>query len=421
MDRILTGLLLAALATATGAQEFEAPARYSYVLGTDVSLIGTSGHPSWVNGSAGKLRYDETNDDLAISHFFVDYKLRVLDTLDAVIVANVYNDDIGDSIDFTQAYLEWRPLTLSQSRVRMKLGGFYPRLSLENRGPAWTSPYMSSSSAINTWIGEEIRVFGAEFSASWRPMALGGAHALAVFASGYKNNDPAGGLIAWKGWSVHDRQSRFGDELPLPPLPQIQPDGLFWRQDPFFIPFQENDGDFGWYAGAEWQYQNRFLVRAMRYDNRADPMRVVDRQYAWYTEFNSLGLQADLPGGIGLIAQWLDGETVMGPIVGGAHVVDNAYASWFVLLTKVFGRHRVSVRYDDFAVTEKDRIPLDENAERGRAQAVAYRYQASDRVGVALEWLRIRSDRPAWEYNELATGRTEQQVQLSIQFRLSNR
>lgn len=412
------GVLLAATASPGAA---DTPSRQSFVVGTDISYVSASGHPSWAEGSAGKLRYDQDSDGLMISRAFADYKLRIADTLNATIVAELYDDGIGSGLDFTEAYLEWRPLTLSANRYRLKLGGFYPRISLENSGPAWSSPYTISSSAINTWIAEEIRVFGAEFSVSRRPQSLGGMHTFSLYAAAFWNNDPMGGLISWKGWSVHDRQSRFGDVLPLPPLPQIQPDGFFWRQDPFFIPFQENDDRAGWYAGGEWQYGKRLLVRAMRYDNMADPMSVVNRQYAWYTEFTHLGLQASLPWDIGLIAQWMSGETVMGPEIRGAHVVDVGYYSNFVLLTRAIGRHRVSARYDHFEVTEDDQVPLDENAESGHAWTVAYRFQATDIASLALEWLQIHSNRPAWAYNDLATSQTEKQIQLALELRFGNR
>jgi hypothetical protein len=65
-------------------------------------------------------------------------------------------------------------------------------------------------------------------------------------------NDPAGSLLTWKGWSVHDRQSRFSDDLPLAPLPQIQPGMMFGAQDPYVEPFQEIDDEPGFYVNAEW-------------------------------------------------------------------------------------------------------------------------------------------------------------------------
>ena len=138
-----------------------------------------------------------------------------------------------DPVDLTEAYLEWRPVPRSANRYRIKVGAFYPRISLENVGPGWGSPYSISPSAINTWVGEELRSVGMEFTWSRRLKMLGDAHTFSLNAALFAGNDPAGGLIAWKGWSIHDRQSRFNDEVPLPPIPRIQP-GQWWdEQDPF--------------------------------------------------------------------------------------------------------------------------------------------------------------------------------------------
>lgn len=397
------------------------PSRWEYVLGTDFSYVSTSGHPSWAEGSAGKLRYDDRTNGFTVTRAFGDYKLRLADTLDARVVGEAYNDGIGSGLDLTQAYVEWRPLTLSPNRYRLKVGAFYPRISLENTGPAWSSPYTISSSAINTWLAEEVRIFGAEFSVSRRPQVFGALHTFTLSGAAFWNNDPTGALVSWKGWSLHDRQTRFDDILPLPPLPQIRPDGRFWRQDPFLVPFMEIDDTAGFYFNGEWQLGNRFLLRAGMYDNMADPMGLEDRQYAWYTEFNHVGVQATLPGDIGLIAQWMSGETVMGPERNGAHVVDVEFASHFLLLTKTAGRHRFTARFDQFDVGENDRFPLDDNTEHGHAWTMSYRFDLREHVGLAAEWLEVQTTRPAWAYNELDTDKSERQVQLSMQLRFGNR
>jgi len=413
--------VVAVVATCVVPVAAEEPARHSYSAGLDLSYVSASGHPSWLHGSAGKLRYDGAHDGLILSRAFAEYRWRVAGTVDLNIAAEGYDDGVGGAIDLTEAYLQWRPLDLSPNRYRVKLGAFYPRVSLENTGPGWNSPYTITPSAINTWIAEEIRVFGAEVSVSRQPEWLGGAHRFSLHAAGFRNNDPAGGLLAWKGWSLHDRQTGFGDVLPLPPLPQIQPDGMFFLQDPVFIPFQEHDGDTGWYVNGEWQYGKRLMLRAMHYDNRADPINVRNGQYAWQTVFGHFGLQAGLPGDVGLVAQWLSGSTVMGPIIDGAYVVDVEYESSFMLVTKSHGRNRWSVRYDHFEVTENDDIPLDENRERGFAWTLAWRFSVTDHADLAAEWLRVRTNRPAWAYNDLSTSATEAQLQVSLRLRFGDR
>lgn len=393
------------------------PSRYDFVSGIDISFVDANGNPSWLDGSAGKLRYDDDSDGLMLSRAYAHLHVRIADTLDAHVAAMAYDDDVSSPVDLTEAYLEWRPLTRSANRYRFKFGAFYPRISLENTGPAWTSPYTMSSSAINTWVGEELRAYGAEFSVSRRPQALGGAHSFSLFGSVFYNNDTAGGLLAWKGWSVHDRQSRLRDEIPLPPVPQIQPGMWFDAQDAYITPSLEIDDTFGFYLGAEWLVNRRFLVRAMHYNNRTDPFGFEDGQFAWRTGFDSIGVQATLPGDVGLFAQWMDGYTVWGTIMNGAYAVDVEFASYYLLLTKALDRQRFSVRFDSFQTDENDQVPLDDNTEDGHAWTLSYRFEVTSMVSLAAEWLAITSDRPAWAYFGLPVGKTERQLQLSVQLR----
>jgi len=156
-----------------------APDRYRLRTGIDVSYIDASGHPPWTEGSVGKLLYDDNNDGLMMSRAFADFEFQVVDTLKIHAVALAYDDDIGSAIDFTEAYVEWRPVPRSENRYRLKVGAFYPRMSLENTSAGWSSPYSMSSSAINTWVAEELRTVGAELSVSRRPAMFGGATRLA--------------------------------------------------------------------------------------------------------------------------------------------------------------------------------------------------------------------------------------------------
>jgi hypothetical protein len=393
----------------------EEPSRHDLAVGFDYSYVNVSGYDSWTQGSVGKLRHDE--DGLVMSRAFIDLESRLTDTLDATVVLEIYDDDLGSTFDFTEAYLEWRPVPRSANRYRLKVGSFYPRISLENVGRGWSSPYTLSASAINTWVAEELRSVGAELSYSRKPMSLGGAHEFSVNAAAFWHNDPAGSLLAWKGWSVHDRQTRYSDKLPLPPLPQIQPGGMFAAQDPYVEPLREIDNRAGYYLNAEWRYAKRFLVRAMHYDNRADPVSIISGQYGWTTEFDHIGLQVNLPGDVGLLAQWMSGSTVMGPVMNGAHVVDVEYDSYYLLLTKPFGKHRASVRYDNFDMTQNDSTPEDNNPEYGLAWTATYQYSFSDNFGLAAEWLSIKTHRCAHVYYGLDPTVTERQFQLTAKLR----
>jgi len=393
----------------------DAPSRHQVVLGVDAGYLDMNGLESWTEGFVGKLRYQD--DGVIFSSAFLDYRGRWADTLQAHILLEAYDDDLGPTVGFTQAYLEWRPVPSSANRYRVKFGVFYPRISLENVGAGWRSPYTLNFSAINTWAAEELRSTGAELTVSRRPVSLGGAHTFSASAAAFIANDPAGSLLAWKGWSVHERQSRLSDKLPLPPLPQIQPGMMFENQAPYVEPFVEVDNRVGYYVNADWRYGKKFMLRLMHYDNRADPEVLKDGQYGWTTKFWHLGMQATLPGEIGFIAQAMTGSTVMGPVMNGAHVVDVEYESQFALLSRAFGKHRVSVRYDHFIVTQNDRTPEDNNPENGLAWTLGYRFNASDNISLAAEWLSIKTHHCGWAYYGVNPTATETQAQLMLQVR----
>ena len=409
---VLAGLLIAAPSPARGEPD---TSRIDW--GLDLALVNSSGHPSWLEGSAGKLRYDPAHDGGVVSRGFIDYERLLGSTVTAHVISEIYCDGHGSTVDLTEAYLDWRPMTATATRFRVKSGVFYPRVSLENVGPGWSSPYTISSSAINTWVGEELRAVGAELTVSHRLQSLGNLHTVSLHAALFGGNDPAGGLMAWKGWSIHDRQSRLNDEIPLPPVPRIQPGDWWEDQAPFITPLLEIDESPGYYVNLEWRYGSKLLVRAMHYDNRADPQGIENNQFAWWTYFDHLGVQATLPGDVGLMAQWMDGFTAWGRLTDGVYSVDNEFRSSYLLLTRKFDRHRLTVRYDDFEVSEDDTTPLDENRETGHAWTVAYRYTATEHVAIAAEWLEIRTIRPAWRYFDLSEARTERQFQIALQLR----
>jgi hypothetical protein len=277
-----------------------------------------------------------------------------------------------------------------------------------------------SFSAINTWVAEELRTFGAELSVSRRPAMFGGNHTFRLQGAAFVGNDPAGSLLAWKGWSVHDRQSRFGDELPLPPLPQIRPGMMFEAQDPFVAPFREIDDRAGFYLNGEWQVGQLLRIRAMHYDNRADPTILDDGQYAWTTKFEHIGAHLALPDNWELLFQWMIGSTVMGPVIDGAHAVDTEYDAKYLMLSKSYDRHRLSARYDNFEVTQNDDTDEDNNSEDGHAWTIAYIYNYSDTMSFAAESLYIKTHHCGWSYYGLDPVLSEKQYQLSLQLRFGN-
>jgi hypothetical protein len=360
--------------------------------------------------------------DSEFARIAFDYVGSITPTLAVHAVIDAVDSGTG-GIDVTEAFLELRPVPRSPFRYQLRAGAFYPPLSLENSGPAWTSPYSESFSAINTWVGEELRTVGAE----WRVGHSIGPRArqrdLQFIAATYYANDPAGALLSWRGWALHQRQSRLGDAIPLPVLPQIAPDMMFNRQALATEPFVETDHRPGYYYGLEFKLSSRARIIALHYDNHADPKSLKDGHYGWTTRFNHVGAQFELPAGLGLIVQWLDGTTAMGPVsppaAEGYHVVDNGIASAFALLTKQHQRQRWTLRFDDFSVTDYDLIPLDNNDESGHAWTIGWQFEPDGNWLLGVDWQQLELTRPALAYAGLPIAYSENLLRLGIRYRLS--
>lgn len=423
-------LLIAQLALA---QDFPNESRHRLTLRGTSSLVAIdSPEVSWLDGGLGKLRYDESTSPAVFDRLLIQYRGTLSPTVFAHVDADVLDD--GDSgLGLTEAFVEWRPVPRSRTRHRMKFGAFYPRSSLENVGPGWQSPYTISSSALNTWIAEEVRLLGAEWMVERRLGDAASAHHVSAFAAAFYGNDPSGALISWKGWGIHDRQTRWGEKIAFAPIPRLEP--RVWpgqdpaepgtvlspNQAPVAEPFLEIDREPGYHAGAEWRYAQRLSISASRYDNRADPMSIADGQYGWRTIFDQVGVQISLPWNVGLLAQWMRGTTAMGPVLrNGRRPIDVDFESAYMMLTREFRTYRLSLRFDDFEAYDADLLPDDDNNETGDAITLAYIRELRDGLSLAVEWQRIDSQRPARAYLGLAPDSTEQMLRAQISWQLGS-
>jgi hypothetical protein len=418
-----TATVLALLGTLARAHA-EGDRQQLYVGITTSYFDSSTALKDWPDGGVGKLRY--SGDGVAASRLFLEYHARITPTLNARVVAD-YVDDGSSGLDLTEAYMEWRPIPHSPNQQQVRVGAFYPPLSLENGAHGWESPFTYSYSAINTWLGEEIRPLGVEWSLRRRLQRFGNAQEVRAFAAGFYANDPAATLLFWRGWSLHDRQTRLNDRLQIPELPVFGPNGAVVGLTPQPVqPFTETDHRPGVYAGAEWRYARRALVQVARYDNRADPWSFAERQWGWHTSFDHLGLQVELPLNLGLIAQWMRGTTdwVSGGRPDGTYpaqpeVVEDYFTAKFLMLTRKWGgAHRVSLRRDDFGIVRPEWVPA-LHADDGHAWTLSYRYERNERFSGGVEWLRIESQRDLWPYFYGVPARaTEDQLRLQFSVRL---
>jgi hypothetical protein len=378
-----------------------------FELSVDLRLVGVDAPDSYLYGGLGKLRFDEDHDGVQVGRLRAAWSQPIGETFAAHVDASLWRFGDDNAFDLTEAWLEWRPFPQNGWRSRLKLGAFYAPISLEHRESGWTNPYLISSSAINPWGGEELRTIGAEYSLAWLGTRMGHAFDAELVAGAYGYNDPAGILIASRGWALHDRQTTlFGEvgEAGNGPVPGR-------------VLFKEIDDRIGYYAGAELRYLDRAVLRVLHYDNRSDP-EIYDPgidDYAWLTVFDSVGLRVEAADGWTLIGQWLGGETSAEPETG--------YETWdfdstFVLISKSAGPHRFSLRRDWFDSAHVVTSWPPGETESGDAWTVGYTFDYGDHWRFAVEALRIESDYTARAYIGEPPRATEDQLQLQVRYSL---
>jgi hypothetical protein len=186
--------------------------------------------------------------------------------------------------------------------------------------------------------------------------------------------------------------SVLGEILPLPPLPTLADDGVFFRQrDDGTGPLDEIDDHLGWYGRARWSKEKVGLLQGAYFDNGGD-RALYKGQYSWETTFWLVGGELQLHPSVKLVAEGTKGETMMGP---GA--IPPAYARFragYALLAMGDEKARLTVRYDRFETTDEDggREPNDET---GSAVTVALLMQVRERLRLGIEFLDLKSQRPA--------------------------
>jgi hypothetical protein len=377
--RLLPGVALCAASWAAAPWAVADAGRFDVTL--DARIVSSDGRPSFLDGGLGKLRYDDESDGLEFGRLRLAWRGALGESWHASVDASAWSADDHNPIDLTEAVLEWRPVPQSAWRSRLRVGAFYPPVSLEHRAAGWTNPYFTSSSALNTWVGEELRTIGAEYRLERSGMAVGSEFDWGVGAALYGWNDPAGIIIATRGWALHDRQTplfgRIGTAALAGPVQRVL--------------FEEIDDRPGYYVHGFVRQADRLEVRAMWYDNRGDPAafdpEIVD--YAWDTTFLSLGARYETPARTTVMAQWLSGVTDVGPAAHDRWTFDAAY----LLVSQQFGQHRISGRVDAFSVDHVRTVfPITLGRERGDAWSLAWTWQPIEPLEFSAEWLVVDSE-----------------------------
>jgi len=368
----------------------------------DLRLVHSTGAESYLDGGPGLLRFDSTQDGLRLGEAVLSGKLRITDTLNFNLVASSFGDHNNAWGALSEAYLEYRPYPTGAWRFRARLGAFHMPVSLEHRGVGWTTVYSLTPSAINTWMGEEFRTIGAEGEARWRDLDGRIPGDFALIAAVYGWNDPAGVLLADRGFALSDRSSTVFGHLSVPPLDF----------------YKELDHRAGAYGGATWRRGELIELRALHYDNRADPGARDGNNFAWRTRFTSFGARFEPGTRLTLIAQFIEGATFVGPDSAGDGQFKMNFHAAFALASLEFGPGRLTARYDDFATKQLRGYffgpPSDQT---GHAWTLAWLQQLGEHWELCAEWMQVKSSfPPRAEYHNTNPSLTETLIQAAVRY-----
>jgi hypothetical protein len=319
----------------------------------------------------------------------------------------------GARAGLTEAFLQLRPELRPGLTLRFRGGLQFLPTSRENVDPLWQSPYTLTLSALNAWIGEELRPVGLD-----AVIQLGepGGSRFELGGMGFGASDTAGTLLAWRGWAMGTRLSVVSETLPLPPLPTLAPGAAFGEQQAEGTqPVDELDDRLGWHVRGRWSRSGVGLVQLAWTDTRGD-RGLHDGQYAWATRFASAGAEARF-GRVRLVAEALWGESGMGAR-SGPHVDIGIRAGYALLTWSSAGDSlRLTARYEAFENEDRDGV-AEPNQESGWAVTLAALAAPRPWMRIGLEYLELRGDRPAAGFagTPVDAGARRAQAELRVRF-----
>lgn len=382
--RHLALLALAFAPTAALAQaQLIAPQAFSAYL--DLRASYGDGEKSWLAGGFGKTRVSGDDARIEIGEAALAWTPDFNLDWSGVVEGEIQPDhDRGFRLG--EAYLKFKPLPINGVHFSARAGLFYPPVSQEHEGVFWAPADTITPSAINSWIGEEVKVVAVEASAS-RNIA---GQSIGTTAGVFGFNDTAGTLLATRGWSLDDVKTNATGHYTLPPLS----DFLEYVQAPVTNPVRSLDNRAGYYGRIDWRPVPRLALNAFAYENLGDLTSVSKYQWAWDTRFVNLGANLAIDDDTRLMSQVMFGSTRMG--YGDPDLwVNTDFSAAYLMLTRWFGADSASARADVFRTRDRTDPDYGLTQEHGWALTVDYRKTLTEHLTALVEILHVDSDRPA--------------------------
>ena len=378
----------------------------NWELDLDLRAVSSNAPASVLDGGYGPTRFSEKQSGLQLGRLRLALDTPLGEVWKLHLDASAWDHSYKSPMGLTEAFLQFRPYPRERLRVRVKVGGFYAPVSLENGAGGWASPYTLSFSALNTWLAEELRTVGVETRIDWLGTRSDLPFDVSAVAGVFGWNEVAGAALAGGGFILDDRQTPLFDRV-----------GRLGGAGARIEPFREIDGRAGYYGGLQLESPGRLMLTALRYDNRANPAAAdaLQQVFAWRTTFNSAGARLEYGAGWTVIAQWLAGQTEIAP---GGSALEWPFNARYLLLSRRLGsRQRLSVRYDRFLVESRNTEPDGEQS--GHAWTVAYMFDPGKSWSLTLEGLRVTSNSYSWGEELGRRGPvTDTQVQVAVRYAL---
>jgi hypothetical protein len=366
----------------------------------EIRLASASGEPGWLDGGFGKT---DAKPGLSLSDLALEWRPTFNFALSAVVTGEL-QPQIRDRPDLGEAYIKLKAPPNPLGRLSARAGLFFPPVSLENEGVAWTHPDMITASALNSWIGEEVKVGGVEATLQRQF----GSQSLSMTAGVFGWNDTAGTLLSFRGWALGAVKAPVRHAYELPPLSPF----IAARQGDETYPAWEIDKRAGYYGRVEWRPPAPVSFEALYYDNAGDQSSVgKDLQWSWETRFAAVGARAEIDDRTRILAQAMSGETMMGYRYVGDRWVDVGFQAAYLEVRRTYGDDAVTGRLDGFTTRDRTLKALDNNDERGWAVTAAWRHRLASHADLIMEGLHVSSDRPGRAYG----GRPPKQEQTVLQ------
>jgi len=375
----------------------------------DVRFVRTDDDLSSFDGGFGRFRYGGDGNPQALARVGQIALVGIAQITPSLLaVAHIqHNPQLSSEVDVPEAFLRYRPASSTRWRYSLKVGAFFPEVSDEQRGIAWSNIYTLSNSLANTWIAEEVRPLGGEAALEWR----GDRVTIKAGAQVFFANDRQGTALAFRGWAANDQVVGLFGGIRLPDIPGV-------RSGAENRPFVESDDRPGYAMSLHVRHRQWGSLRLYASDNRADPAGVGSEGALWDTEFVSLAYLKTFVGGWTFSAQAMTGRTYTYagrrpdpalPADAPQNIrIGTDFDTAALLVAKDLGGLRLAARAELFHQDDISLGPAPPLGEDGEAFTFAATYRMGSHHRLIAEVQHVRGDRMGGPLNTPITTRETQ-------------